>query len=66
MRRVIRVIVAAIAAGGFSMPQTAAAQDKPGYEYRVLATSMTHTMTVAKTAFGGKELVAILRRLEDR
>jgi len=39
VRRVIRVIVAAIAAGGVSIPQTAAAQDKPGYEYRVLATA---------------------------
>ena len=40
----IRVTVAALAAVGFWTPQAAVAQDKPGYEYKLLATSMTHTM----------------------
>ena len=65
MRHVIRVTVAAIAALAFSTPQTLAAQDTPGYEYRVLATSMTHTMELElnraaeagyrfRTAMGGE------------
>ena len=43
MRTAIRVVVASVIVCLFAS-RPAAAQDAPGYEYRVLATSMTHTM----------------------
>ena len=77
MRCVTTATAVAIAAT-LSNPLPAAAQDKPGYEYRLLATSMTHTMELElnraaedgfrfRTAMGGEtnggnEVVIIMAR----